>query len=442
MHITVFGSGYVGLVTAACFSEAGHSVMCVDTDNKKIENLKKGIVPIFEPGLAELVKSGIKQNKLKFTSVAKEGIEFANLIFIAVGTPPDEHGSADLKYVLQVAETIGIYINSDKIVVNKSTVPVGSADKVKHKIEGLLKKDHLPFTVTVVSNPEFLKEGSAINDFKKPDRIIIGTDNDYAEKQMREAYAPFNRNHNKIIKMDIRSAELTKYVANAFLATKISFMNEMANLAERVDADIEQVRQGIGSDHRIGYDFIYAGCGYGGSCFPKDIRALIGTAKTTDMKLKILEAVEDVNKNQKEVLYQKIVSYFGNENLLKGKIFAIWGLAFKPNTDDIREAPSLTLIRKLLKAKARLRVFDPEAMEQVKKLYEQNDNVFFSQSKEEALENTDALMICTEWMEFKSLDVEIIKSKMKNTVIFDGRNMYNQVELKQVGVSYYGIGRC
>lgn len=442
MRITIFGTGYVGLVTGACFAESGHSVLCIDKDKNKIEKLSQGIVPIYEPGLDQLVKEMIQQKKLSFTVNEKQAVDYANLIIIAVGTPQDEDGSADLQYVLQVAETIASNMESDKIVVNKSTVPVGTAEKVKQKIKNiLLQKQKISLKINVVSNPEFLKEGSAINDFRKPDRIIIGIDSEYSSKIMHEVYAPFNRNHNKLIEMDIRSAELTKYVANAMLATKISFMNEMANFAELVGADIEKVRQGIGADQRIGYHFIYPGCGYGGSCFPKDIKALINGAEKMRSKLPILSAVEQVNLLQKRRLFLKITSFFGAESNLKGKTFALWGLAFKPNTDDMREAPSRVLLEDLWSSGALIQAFDPKSMNEAKRIYGERHDLIFVQNKEEALEGADALIICTEWQDFRSIDFHLVKSKLKNPVIFDGRNLYDPVDLANLGFLYYGIGR-
>lgn len=442
MKITIFGTGYVGLVAGACFAESGHCVLCIDKDKNKIEELSQATVSIYEPGLEELVKEMIQQKKLSFTTNEQQAVDYANLILIAVGTPPDEDGSADLQYVMQVAETIALNMETDKIVVNKSTVPVGTAEQIKQKINTVLfQKQKTSLKINVVSNPEFLKEGSAINDFRKPDRIIIGIDSEFCSKVMHEVYAPFNRNHNKLIEMDIRSAELTKYVANAMLATKISFMNEMANFAELVGADIEKVRQGIGTDQRIGYHFIYPGCGYGGSCFPKDIKALIHSAEKMRGELPILNAVEYVNYLQKRRLFLKITSFFGTECNLKDKTFALWGLAFKPNTDDMREAPSRILLEDLWRSGALVKAFDPKSMKETKRIYGERHDLTLVQNKEDALEGADALIICTEWQEFRSIDFNLVKSKLKNPVIFDGRNLYDPVYLRNLGFDYYAIGR-
>ncbi len=440
MKVTVFGTGYVGLVQAAVLADAGHHVICVDVDETKIENLRKGILPIYEPGLGPIVEDNYKAGRLLFTSEAKEGVEHGELQFIAVGTPPDEDGSADLQYVLDVARTIAEHMNDDKIIINKSTVPVGTADKVNQAIAKVLAQRGLSYRHPVVSNPEFLKEGSAVNDCTRPDRIVIGTDSEHVRDVMRELYAPFNRNHDRIIFMDVRSSELTKYAANCMLATKISFMNEMANIAERVGADIEAVRQGIGSDERIGYHFIYPGCGYGGSCLPKDVRALILTADETGFHSRILKAVESVNMLQKQLLFEKIRNYFGGD--LVGKTFALWGLSFKPKTDDMRGAPSRVLMESLWDAGARVQAYDPEAMKECLRIYGQRDGLSLMDSAEAALKNADALVLVTEWQEFKAPDFDFIKDTLKKPVIFDGRNQYDPQKLRMKGFDYFAIGRC
>ncbi|AJQ95282.1 UDP-glucose dehydrogenase family protein [Gynuella sunshinyii] len=440
MKVTVFGIGYVGLVQGAILAEVGHDVCCVDVDSAKIEKLKNGVIPIYEPGLETLVKENFDSGRLHFTTSAEEGVGHGEIQFIAVGTPPDEDGSADLKYVLAVAETIATHMNTYKVVVDKSTVPVGTADKVSQKIAQVLKERNVAFPFDVISNPEFLKEGSAVNDCMRPDRIIIGTDSDRAEEAMRELYAPFNRNHEKMIVMDVRSAELTKYAANCMLATKISFMNEMANLAEKLGADIEHVRQGIGSDPRIGYHFIYPGIGYGGSCFPKDVQALIRTADSIKFDATVLKAVEARNYAQKNVLFEKVQKYFGDN--LKGKVFAVWGLSFKPNTDDMREAPSRVLMESLWDAGASVQAYDPEAMEETQRIYGSRESLNLVGTKEAALRNADALLILTEWQAFKAPDFEFIKSQLKSPVIFDGRNLYEPHRMKSKGFTYVSIGRA
>ncbi|MBL0710393.1 MAG: UDP-glucose/GDP-mannose dehydrogenase family protein [Colwellia sp.] len=445
MNVTFYGIGYVGLVQAAVLADAGHDICCVDIDQTKIDNLKQGIVPIYEPGLTPLVASNYAEGRLHFTTDAEFGANFGEIQFIAVGTPPDEDGSADLKYVLKVAETIATHMTSSKVIIDKSTVPVGTADKVKAQISSVLKtqgKEDLSFSV--VSNPEFLKEGSAVADCKRPDRIIIGTDSTYAEELMRELYAPFNRNHEKIIVMDIKSAELTKYAANCMLATKISFMNEMANIAERVGADIEHVRHGIGSDPRIGYQFIYPGCGYGGSCFPKDVQALVRTADSIGYESQILKAVESVNYAQKNKLFEYISKHFGlaeNPNAIKGKTFALWGLSFKPNTDDMREAPSLVLMESLWQAGAKVQAYDPEAMEETQRICGNRNDLALMGTKEAALKGADALVICTEWQNFKAPDFEMIKAELSEAVLFDGRNLFEPERMKDKGFDYWSIGR-
>ena len=440
MKATFFGIGYVGLVQAAVLADAGHEICCVDVNQKKIDQLKLGIIPIYEPGLSNLVQKNHTEGRLHFTSCPKKGVEFSDLQFIAVGTPPDEDGSADLTYVLKVAESIATNMQQDKIIINKSTVPVGTADKVSYCIEYILEKrkvDSLNFTV--ISNPEFLKEGSAINDCKRPDRIIIGSNSDSATQIVRELYAPFNRNHEKIITMDVRSAELTKYAANCMLATKISFMNEMANIAENVGADIEQVRKGIGSDPRIGYHFIYPGIGYGGSCFPKDIKALINTSSKADYHSEIINAVENVNLRQKNKLFQLISEYFQGD--IKGKRFALWGLAFKPNTDDMRDAPSRVLMEALWNAGAQVQAFDPKAMEETQRIYPHEKNLSLYGTKESALKEADALIICTEWQNFKAPDFDTIKAHLKAPIIFDGRNLFEPSIMASKGFAYISIGR-
>lgn len=439
MKITVFGIGYVGLVQAAVLSEVGHEVCCVDVDEAKIENLKQGIIPIYEPGLTPLVQTNYQAGRIRFTTDAKEGVAFGDVQFIAVGTPPDEDGSADLKYVLAVAETIATHMEVPQIIIDKSTVPVGTADKVKARISEVLaaRQKEIPFHV--VSNPEFLKEGAAVNDCMRPDRIIIGTDSQAIEGAMRELYEPFNRNHDRMIFMDVRSAELTKYAANCMLATKISFMNEMANLAEQLGADIEMVRQGIGSDERIGYHFIYPGCGYGGSCFPKDVQALVRTADDVGYDAQMLKAVESVNLRQKQKLFQYIQRHFDHH--LAGKIFALWGLSFKPKTDDMREASSRVLMESLWAAGAKVQAFDPEAMQECQRIYGEREDLQLCDTKEAALHQADALVVCTEWQNFRAPDFDSLKEQLLNAVIFDGRNLYNPQRMKEKGWQYYAIGR-
>jgi len=394
MKVTVFGIGYVGLVQAAVMAEVGHDVVCVDVDQNKVDNLEKGIIPIYEPGLTPLVTSNFEAGRVTFTTDAAKGIEHGELIFIAVGTPPDEDGSADLKYVLAVAQTIATHMQSHKIIINKSTVPVGTADRVTAKVSSVLAELDKQQTFDVVSNPEFLKEGAAVNDCMRPDRIILGTTSAFAEKRLRELYAPFNRNHDKIIVMDVRSAELTKYAANCMLATKISFMNEIANLAERFGADVENVRKGIGSDPRIGYQFIYPGCGYGGSCFPKDVQALVRSAKAVGYEAKVLESVEAVNYRQKEKLFDYIMDFYDGN--VAGKTIALWGLSFKPNTDDMREASSRVLMEKLWEQGAKVQAYDPEAMEETQRIYNNRSDLALMGTKESALNDADCLVICNE----------------------------------------------
>jgi UDPglucose 6-dehydrogenase len=439
VRLTIFGSGYVGLVTGACFAEAGNHVLCVDVDERKVEMLKRGESPIYEPGLEELLKKNMAAGRIAFTTSAEEGVKHGLFQFIAVGTPPDEDGSADLKYVLAVAESIGRHLSDYRIVVNKSTVPVGTADRVKAKIVETLKARGASIEFDVVSNPEFLKEGAALSDFMKPDRVVVGTDNPRTAELLRALYDPFTRNHDRMIVMDVRSSELTKYAANAMLATKISFMNELANLAERLGADIEKVRRGIGSDPRIGYHFIYPGCGYGGSCFPKDVQALSRTARDYGYDAEVLNAVEAVNYRQKEVLFNKIKHYFNGE--LRGKTIALWGLSFKPNTDDMRAAPSRTLMQALWQAGASVRAYDPIAMHETQRLYGARADLTLVKSATEALTGADALAIVTEWQEFRSPDFDTIKATLKQPVIFDGRNLYDPGFVKQFGLKYLAIGR-
>ncbi len=439
MKITIFGSGYVGLTTGTCFAQMGNHVTCVDIDAQRVTRLNSGFCPIFEPGLAEMLQENLDAGRITFTTDAKKGVFHGDIIFIAVGTPSQENGSAKLDYVLKVAETIGDYMNDYKVIVNKSTVPVGTADKVQAAIHRQLQQRGATIAFDVASNPEFLKEGGAVNDFLRPDRIIIGISSSQAEQSLRALYAPFNRNHDKLIVMDIRSAELTKYAANAMLATKISFMNEISQIAERVGADVENVRLGIGSDSRIGYSFIYPGCGYGGSCFPKDVQALQHTAVSNGYEPHILNAVHHVNEHQKFVLLDKIHRYFGDD--LHGKHFAIWGLSFKPNTDDVREAPSRVIMEGLWKAGATVSAYDPEANEAIHAAYGDRPDLTLSTSPEAALDQADALIIVTEWMTFRSPDFNLIKSKLKQAVVFDGRNLYDPNYLASLGFDYFGIGR-
>jgi UDPglucose 6-dehydrogenase len=439
MRVTIFGSGYVGLVTGACLADAGNHVICVDVDQGKIERLKRGEVPIHEPGLDALIKRNADAGRLEFTTDAAKGVEHGLFQLIAVGTPPGEDGSADLRHVLAVARTIASHLNRYCIVITKSTVPVGTADKVRAELERSLAARGAKVEFDVVSNPEFLKEGAAVTDFMKPDRVVIGTDNPRTTELMRALYEPFIRNHDRLIVMDIRSSELTKYAANAMLATKISFMNELANIAERLGADIEKVRIGIGSDPRIGYSFIYPGTGYGGSCFPKDVQALIRSAHEAGHEPQILNAVETVNTRQKEVLFHKMQRHFADS--LKGRTLALWGLAFKPQTDDMREAPSRTLIDLLLKAGARVRAYDPVAGAEAQRLYAQTQGFTLAKNAYEAAQGADALAIVTEWQEFRSPDFERLRELLKAPVIFDGRNLYDPAMVSRFGLTYYAIGR-
>ncbi len=439
MKITIFGSGYVGLVTAACFADVGNNVCCVDVDKDKIEKLNFGVVPIFEPGLEKLIKTNKDSNRLQFTDDLKKAVEFSDLIFIAVGTPQDEDGSADVSNIFSVADSIIGNIKSDKILVTKSTVPVGTAEQLsQYFTEELFKKD-LSLKVEVVSNPEFLKEGSAINDFMKPDRIIIGSENSEAVNLLTKLYAPFNRNHNRVMTMPSKSSELTKYVANSMLALKVSFMNEMSNIAERVGADIESVREGIGADSRIGYSFIYPGPGYGGSCFPKDIKALINTASNNSYDSLILKAVDEINNQQKNIIFKKIQYHF--ENNLTNKLIAVWGLSFKPDTDDMRESPSINLINSLLSSGASVSVYDPEAMEECKRIFGKNDQILYSKSPLGSVNKADCLAIITEWKEFRGIDINELGDRLNAKVLFDGRNIYDPSFMIKNGFTYYGIGR-
>ncbi len=439
MRMTIFGSGYVGLVTGACMAETGNHVVCVDIDERKIERLNAGEIPIYEPGLDDYIERNVEAGRLEFTTDVEKGVAHGLFQFIAVGTPPDEDGSADLQHVLAVAQSIGAHMNDYRIIIDKSTVPVGTADKVRDRVSAALAKRQLDLEFDVVSNPEFLKEGAAINDFMKPDRIIVGTDNPRTAELLRALYEPFNRNHDRMITMDVRSAELTKYAANAMLATKISFMNEIANLAERMGADIEKVRIGIGSDPRIGYHFIYPGAGFGGSCFPKDVRALAHSAAAAGHPAKLLETVEDVNNRQKHRLFEKMSAHFDGD--LKGKTIALWGLAFKPNTDDMREAPSRVLMEALWDAGATVRAYDPEAMDEARRLYPDESKFTLCSSAEEALAGADTLAIVTEWQEFRSPDFDKIRDELATPVIFDGRNLYDPDMVTSLGLTYYAIGR-
>jgi len=438
MKITIFGSGYVGLVTGACLADAGNHVICVDVDERKIAMLNRGEIPIHEPGLATVVRRNTQAGRLRFTLDAQEGVSHGLYQLIAVGTPPDEDGSADLRYVLDVARSIGTHMNEYKVVITKSTVPVGTADKVRSAVRESLQARQSPVEFDTVSNPEFLKEGAAIADFTKPDRVVIGSDSQRATDLMHTLYEPFTRNRDRMIVMDVRSAELTKYAANAMLATKISFMNELANLAEHFGADIESVRLGIGSDPRIGYAFIYPGVGYGGSCFPKDVQALERSAREVGYDARILQAVEQVNNAQKTVLFGKIQAHFKS---LQGKTFALWGLAFKPNTDDMREAASRVLMEALWAAGATVRAYDPVAMDECRRIYGARADLTLCQTSDETLKGADALIIVTEWREFRSPDFDGIKRTLSTPVIFDGRNLYDPAQMAAAGFNYYAIGR-
>jgi UDPglucose 6-dehydrogenase len=440
MKITVVGTGYVGLVGAACLAEVGNHVLGLDVNAEKIRILKEGGIPIHEPGLLEIVRRNVENGRLSFTTNIEEAVHFGEVQFIAVGTPPDEDGSADLQYMTEAARNIGRFMTSEKVIVDKSTVPIGTGDKVTAAVAEELKKRNVDIHYSVVSNPEFLKEGAAVEDFMRPDRIVIGTEDPKAIEVMKQVYAPFQRNHERLVVTNLRSAELIKYAANSMLATRISFMNELANLAEIVGADIEMVRQGIGSDPRIGYHFLYPGCGYGGSCFPKDVKALIKSAKdVAGFDLKLLKAVEEVNDLQKFVLPKKIKKQFGES--LKGKHFALWGLAFKPNTDDMREASSRVLIDELIKVGATITAYDPVAMDEGKRIFKDEKNITFADTQDEALKNADALIIVTEWTEFRSPDFALIKASLKSPMIFDGRNLYDPKAVRALGFNYFPIGR-
>ncbi len=439
MNLCVVGTGYVGLVTGACFSEMGNSVTCVDKDNYKIDQLKNGQIPIYEPGLKKIVEENYKENRLHFTTEISEGLNNSKIIFIAVGTPMRDDGSANLEYVLQVAKEIGQNITNRKIVVDKSTVPVGTADKVRATIKEELTIRDMNIKFEVVSNPEFLKEGSAVDDFMKPERVVVGADSEKTMETMKELYRPYTMNHERFIGMDVRSAEMTKYAANSMLATKISFMNEIARICEKVGADVNKVRVGIGSDSRIGYDFIYPGTGYGGSCFPKDVRALINTSEENGINPKILTAVDEVNNEQKRFLVEKVKNKFGNE--LSNLTFAIWGLSFKPGTDDMREAPSITVIKELTNSGAKIKAYDPKAIEQAKNIYlKEIENIEYYDSKYDALDDSQALLLVTEWKEFRSPDFNEVKKRLDNPIIFDGRNQYKRGALDDMGIEYHYIG--
>ncbi len=443
MRVAIFGTGYVGLVTGTCLAEVGHDVVCVDIDAAKVEGLRQGVIPIFEPGLAPLVKHNFAEGRLDFTTDAARAVTHGEVVFIAVGTPADEDGSADLQYVLAVATTIGQLASKPLVVVNKSTVPVGTADKVRVAIGEALESRSARVDYEVVSNPEFLKEGDAVADCMRPDRIVIGADSSAAIDKMKRLYAPFNRNHERFVVMDVRSAELTKYAANAMLATKISFMNEIANIAERVGADIEQVRNGIGSDPRIGRHFIYPGAGYGGSCFPKDVQALARTARHYGYEARLLNAVDAVNESQKGHLYELVQRHYdvGEDEGVRGKTFAVWGLAFKPNTDDMREASSRRLLAQLWEAGASVRAYDPEASREAARIFGQRDDLVLCDSAALALQGADALVVVTEWKQFRSPDFSRLKAALGDAVLFDGRNLYEPQEVEAAGIAYYGIGR-
>ncbi len=441
MRVTVFGIGYVGLVTGTCLAEAGNEVVCVDVDAGRVEALNRGEIPIYEPGLEPLVRGNHEAGRLHFTVDAAEGIAHGEVVFIAVGTPPDEDGSADLRYVLEVARTIGRHLEHPAVVVDKSTVPVGTAEKVQAAIASELAARGVEVGFHVVSNPEFLKEGAAVQDFMRPDRVVLGADDPGALEPLRRLYAPFIRNRDRIIAMDLRSAELTKYAANAMLATKISFMNEIAGIAERVGADVEMVRQGIGSDSRIGWHFIYPGAGYGGSCFPKDVQALVRTAEQAGREPLLLNAVEAVNRRQKGHLFDLVGRHYGGTQSLAGKTFAVWGLAFKPNTDDMREASSRRLLEQLWEAGASVRAFDPEAMREAGRIFGERDDLVLCRSEYEALEGADALVVVTEWKQFRSPDFARMRAALADRVVFDGRNLYEPDEVEEAGLAYYAIGR-
>ncbi len=443
MRVAIFGTGYVGLVTGTCLAEVGHEVVCVDVDAAKVEGLERGVVPIYEPGLSPMVQANHAAGRLRFTTDAAAAVAHGDLLFIAVGTPPDEDGSADLQYVLAVARTIGEHMARPVVVVDKSTVPVGTADKVRTTIATTLAERGADIAFDVVSNPEFLKEGAAVDDCMRPDRIVVGADNPQAVEKLRRLYAPFNRSHDRIVAMDVRSAELTKYAANAMLATKISFMNEIANIAEQVGADVEQVRKGIGSDPRIGWHFIYPGAGYGGSCFPKDVQALAMTARQHGMQPRLLDAVEAVNEAQKGHLFELVQRHYdaGEDEGVRGRTFAVWGLAFKPDTDDMREASSRRLLAQLWEGGATVRAYDPEARAEAARIFGERDDLVLCDSAAEALEGADALIVVTEWKQFRSPDFAALKAALGDGVVFDGRNLYEPDEVEAAGLAYYGIGR-
>jgi UDPglucose 6-dehydrogenase len=439
VKITVIGTGYVGLVTGTCLAEVGNEVLCLDVDPTKIEILKSGGIPIYEPGLEDMVKRNVAAGRLHFTTDIEESVAFGQIQFIAVGTPPDEDGSADLQYVVAAARNIARYMTDYKLVVDKSTVPVGTADKVKAALSEELARRGVAIEFNVASNPEFLKEGAAVDDFMKPDRIVIGTDSERATQLLRQLYAPFQRNHDRLTVMDVKSAELTKYAANAMLATRISFMNELAVLAEKLGADIEQVRHGIGSDPRIGYHFLYAGCGYGGSCFPKDVQALRRTGQENGVPLRVLDAVEEANEVQKHILVNKLTARLGED--LKGKRFAMWGLAFKPNTDDMREAPSRTMLEALWAMGASVSAYDPAAMEETRRIYGERADLLLVDSPMDALKGADALLIVTEWKVFRSPNFDTMKALLKSPLVFDGRNLYEPQAMREMGLEYFPVGR-
>ena len=438
MHISVFGTGYVGLVAGACLADVGHQVTCMDVNAERIAQLNAGDVPIFEPGLSTIVTHNVAAGRLRFTTDAAQAVAEGELLFIAVGTPPDEDGSADLRYVLEVARTIGQHMDSYKLVIDKSTVPVGTAEKVHAAISEVLEQHGVSHAFDVCSNPEFMKEGAAIEDFTRGARIIVGTESERVKARMQECYAPYNRNHEKLMFMSVRAAELTKYAANAMLATKISFMNEIANLAERLEVDIEDVRRGIGSDPRIGYHFIYPGCGYGGSCFPKDVQALERAARQLGYTPELLSAVEAVNLRQKQTLFTKLQDNLGS---LSGKTIAVWGLAFKPNTDDMREAPSRSLMEALWQAGAKVQAFDPEAMAECRRIYGERDDLMLAGDRIQAVKGADALVICTEWKEFRSVDFTWLAEQLADNVVIDGRNLYTPEAVEEAGLRYIGVGR-
>ncbi|HSC74608.1 MAG TPA: UDP-glucose/GDP-mannose dehydrogenase family protein [Pseudomonadales bacterium] len=440
MKVTIFGTGYVGLTQAVCLAEVGHTVCCVDVDEWRIAQLGKGICPIHEPDLEGLLHSNLATGRLCFTTDAALGVNFAGVIFIAVGTPPDDDGSANLQYVFDVVDAVARHATEAKVVINKSTSPVGTVQRIRERFEKALAQAENPLEMRVISNPEFLKEGCAVEDCMRPERIIIGIDGEQDINLFRELYKPFNRNHEKLIVMDSRSAELTKYAANCMLATRISFINEMANLAERLGANIEMVRKGIGSDSRIGYSFIYAGCGYGGSCFPKDIRALQHIAEAVGYQPRLLEAVEAVNQHQKQRIFENILEHYRGD--IRGKTFALWGLSFKPNTDDMREAPSRVLMEALWAAGARIQAFDPQAMQETQRIYGERDDLQLADSKETALAGADALVIMTEWLNFQVVDFQCVRQCLADQVVFDGRNLFEPAQLARAGLIYYSIGRA